>query len=308
MPIFGGGKQKEVEQALGQILEILTDLQGRVVRDIDALKGVKLEAAKLGDQFALYTREAGDVIRRWREELDALARRYAEVMKVERDLSGELGRLRNLLNSVEGSLQKAAELAERLAAAAGRLAASGESLASMVDLGLVKDLLKQSEEILKTVEGVRLEERTRFYAEKISQVVKDVERGQQQAASLREQLRELEQSISALREKAERLKREEQDAEAKLKELEGRRRGLEGEIERLESQRRALEEYLKGETVRYMTELEQIRKKLFDYIDLIKLRYEELIEYYKTADPEKARQLVEAAGELWMLEREGRYE
>ncbi|MGC8584303.1 MAG: hypothetical protein ACP5MH_11360, partial [Thermoproteus sp.] len=88
----------------------------------------------------------------------------------------------------------------------------------------------------------------------------------------------------------------------------GRRRELEGEIERLEAQRRSLEEYLKGETVRYITELEQIRKKLYDYIDLIKLRYEELIEYYKTVDPEKARQLVEAAGELWMLEKEGRYE
>ena len=117
-----------------------------------------------------------------------------------------------------------------------------------------------------------------------------------------------EQRISALREELRRLAEKRQEAEAGLRELARQREGVEQEIKRLESQRRSLEEYLKGETVRYMTELEQIRKKLYDYIDLIKLRYEELIEYYKAVDSEKARQLVEAAGELWMLEREGRYE
>jgi len=105
-------------------------------------------------------------------------------------------------------------------------------------------------------------------------------------------------TLEEVRDKLRDARKEYASVAEKVKGAKAELEALQRKIAELEERRRLTERSLREEAARFTAELGEVRNKLDAYLDLLKLRYEELIDLYKQLDPEKARELIQKAAEL----------
>ncbi|MDT7870799.1 MAG: hypothetical protein RQ839_11540 [Thermoproteus sp.] len=147
---------------------------------------------------------------------------------------------------------------------------------------------------IQKAEELRLEQRTSFYQQKMQNLLEVVKNEAEKAADTEKTAKTLEEVRDKLRD----ARKEYASVAEKVKGAKAELEALQRKIAELEERRRLTERSLREEAARFTAELGEVRNKLDAYLDLLKLRYEELIDLYKQLDPEKARELIQKAAEL----------
>jgi methyl-accepting chemotaxis protein len=296
MPIFDRGR--DVRERLGEISTILQSIEAKIGSDVQNLYKLKVDVLKAAQDHEGYLRKARDELERGISQLTQAMERLRLLAEGSKSFGEELARLRDVFDQVGRALGKMKELAGRLAERYEELSSHVNTLSTLIRPDIFSDLLNRANDVIQKAEELRLEQRTSFYQQKMQNLLEVVKKEAEKAVEAREEAEKALKKLKELKEAVENARREREALAEKVEGAKAELKALQRKIAELEERRRAVERSLREEAVRFTAELGEVRNKLDAYLDLLKLRYEELIDIYKRLDPEKAKELIQKAAEL----------
>ena len=296
MPIFDRGR--EVRERLDEIYRLLQSIEAKIGSDIQNLYAVKIDVLKAAQEHEGYLRKARDLLEAEISRLNRVIDTYSALAEGGRSFSEELANLRNIFDQIERGMRKMEELADALAAGYEKFSAHIYTLSTLIRPDVFSDVLSKANEIIQKAEELRLEQRTSFYQQKMQNLLEVVKKETEKTAELRGEVEKTLKKLDQIREMAKNARKEYEAMAEKVEGAKAELKALQRKIEELEERRRLVERSLREEAIRFTAELGEVRRKLDAYLDLLKLRYEELIDVYRRLDPEKARELIQKAAEL----------
>jgi chromosome segregation ATPase len=296
MPLFDRGK--EVREQLDAIYKLLQSIEAKIGNDVQNLYGIKVDTSRAVQEHEGYLRRSKDVLERGISQLNEVIRTYGALVEGSKSFREELAKLHNIFEQIEGGVQKVEKLADALAAEYEKLSSQIHTLSTLIRPDVFSDILNKANEVIQKVEELRLEQRTSFYQQKMQNLLEAVKKETEKAAEIRRETEKMARTLEELRDTVRNARKEYASVAEKVKEAKAELETLQRKIAELEERRRLTERSLREEAVRFIAELGEVRNKLDAYLDLLKLRYEELIDVYKRLDPEKARELIQKAAEL----------
>lgn len=296
MPIFDRGR--EVRERLDEIYRLLQSIEAKIGSDIQNLYAVKIDVLKAAQEHEGYLRKARDLLEAEISRLNRVIDTYSALAEGGRSFSEELANLRNIFDQIERGMRKMEELADALAAGYEKFSANIYTLSTLIRPDVFSDVLSKANEIIQKAEELRLEQRTSFYQQKMQNLLEVVKKETEKTAELRGEVEKMLKKLDQIREMAKNARKEYEAMAEKVEGAKAELKALQRKIDELEERRRLVERSLREEAIRFTAELGEVRRKLDAYLDLLKLRYEELIDVYRRLDPEKARELIQKAAEL----------
>jgi chromosome segregation ATPase len=296
MPLFDRGK--EVREQLDAIYKLLQSIEAKIGNDVQNLYGIKVDTSRAVQEHEGYLRRSRDVLERGISQLNEVIRTYGALVEGSKSFREELAKLHNIFEQIEGGVEKVEKLADALAAEYEKLSSQIHTLSTLIRPDVFSDILNKADEIIQKVEELRLEQRTSFYQQKMQNLLEAVKKETEKAAEIRGEAEKMARTLEELRDAVRNARKEYASVAEKVKGAKAELETLQRKITELEERRRLTERSLREEAVRFTAELGEVRNKLDAYLDLLKLRYEELIDLYKRLDPEKARELIQKAAEL----------
>jgi chromosome segregation ATPase len=296
MPIFDRGR--EVRERLDEIYNLLQSIEAKIGNDVQNLYGIKVDTSRAVQEHEGYLRRSRDVLERGISQLNEVIRTYGALVEGSKSFREELAKLHNISEQIKGGEEKVEKLADALAAEYEKLSSQIHTLSTLIRPDVFSDILNKANEVIQKVEELRLEQRTSFYQQKMQNLLEAVKKETEKAAEIRGEAEKLARTLEELRDTVRNARKEYATVAEKVKGAKAELEALQRKIAELEERRRLTERSLREEAVRFTAELGEVRKKLDAYLDLLKLRYEELIDVYKRLDPEKARELIQKAAEL----------
>ena len=296
MPIFDRGR--EVRERLDEIYKLLQSIEAKIGNDVQNLYGIKVDTSRAVQEHEGYLRRSRDVLERGISQLNEVIRTYGALVEGSKSFREELAKLHNIFEQIEGGKEKVEKLADALAAEYEKLSSQIHTLSTLIRPDVFSDILNKANEVIQKVEELRLEQRTSFYQQKMQNLLEAVKKETEKAAEIRGEAEKMARTLEELRDSVRNTRREYATVAEKVKGAKAELEALQRKIAELEEWRRLTERSLREEAVRFTAELGEVRNKLDAYLDLLKLRYEELIDIYKRLDPEKARELIQKAAEL----------
>jgi chromosome segregation ATPase len=296
MPIFDRGR--EVRERLDEIYKLLQSIEATIGNDVQNLYGIKVDTSRAVQEHEGYLRRSKDVLERGISQLNEVIRTYGALVEGSKSFREELAKLHNIFEQIEGGVEKVEKLADALAAEYEKLSSQIHTLSTLIRPDVFSDIPNKANEVIQKVEELRLEQRTSFYQQKMQNLLEAVKKETEKAAEIRGEAEKTARTLEELRDMVRNARKEYASVAEKVKGAKAELEALQRKIAELEERRRLTERSLKEEAVRFTAELGEVRNKLDAYLDLLKLRYEELIDVYKRLDPEKARELIQKAAEL----------
>lgn len=296
MPIFDRGR--EVRERLDEIYKLLQSIEAKIGNDVQNLYGIKVDTSRAVQEHEGYLRRSKDVLERGISQLNEVIRTYGALVEGSKSFREELAKLHNIFEQIEGGVEKVEKLADALAAEYEKLSSQIHTLSTLIRPDVFSDILNKANEVIQKVEELRLEQRTSFYQQKMQNLLEAVKKEAEKAAEIRGEAEKMARTLEELRDAVRNARKEYASVAEKVKGAKAELETLQRKIAELEERRRLTERSLREEAVRFTAELGEVRNKLDAYLDLLKLRYEELIDLYKQLDPEKARELIQKAAEL----------
>ncbi len=296
MPFFDRGK--EVREQLDAIYKLLQSIEAKIGNDVQNLYGIKVDTSRAVQEHEGYLRRSRDVLERGISQLNEVIRTYGALVEGSKSFREELAKLHNIFEQIEGGVEKVEKLADALAAEYEKLSSQIHTLSTLIRPDVFSDILNKANEVIQKVEELRLEQRTSFYQQKMQNLLEAVKKETEKAAEIRGEAEKMARTLEELRDMVRNARKEYASVAEKVKGAKAELETLQRKIAELEERRRLTERSLREEAVRFTAELGEVRNKLDAYLDLLKLRYEELIDVYKRLDPEKARELIQKAAEL----------
>jgi len=296
MPIFDRGR--EVRERLDEIYNLLQSIEAKIGNDVQNLYGIKVDTSRAVQEHEGYLRRSRDVLERGISQLNEVIKTYGALVEGSKSFREELAKLHNIFEQIEGGKEKVEKLADALAAEYEKLSSQIHTLSTLIRPDVFSDILNKANEVIQKVEELRLEQRTSFYQQKMQNLLEAVKKETEKAAEIRGEAEKMARTLEELRDTVRNARREYASVAEKVKGAKAELEALQRKIADLEERRRLTERSLREEAVRFTAELGEVRNKLDAYLDLLKLRYEELIDIYKRLDPEKARELIQKAAEL----------
>jgi chromosome segregation ATPase len=296
MPFFDRGK--EVREQLDAIYKLLQSIEAKIGNDVQNLYGIKVDISRAVQEHEGYLRRSKDVLERGISQLNEVIRTYGALVEGSKSFREELAKLHNIFEQIESGKEKVEKLADALAAEYEKLSSQIHTLSSLIRPDVFSDILNKANEVIQKVEELRLEQRTSFYQQKMQNLLEAVKKETEKAAEIRREAEKMARTLEELRDTVRNARKEYASVAEKVKGAKAELETLQRKIAELEERRRLTERSLREEAVRFTAELGEVRNKLDAYLDLLKLRYEELIDVYKRLDPEKARELIQKAAEL----------
>jgi chromosome segregation ATPase len=296
MPLFDRGK--EVREQLDAIYKLLQSIEAKIGNDVQNLYGIKVDTSRAVQEHEGYLRRSRDVLERGISQLNEAIRTYGALVEGSKSFREELAKLHNISEQIKGGEEKVEKLADALAAKYEKLSSQIHTLSTLIRPDVFSDILNKANEIIQKVEELRLEQRTSFYQQKMQNLLEVVKKETEKAAEIRREAEKMARILEELRDTVRNARKEYASVAEKVKGAKAELETLQRKIAELEERRRLTERSLREEAVRFTAELGEVRNKLDAYLDLLKLRYEELIDVYKRLDPEKARELIQKAAEL----------
>lgn len=296
MPIFDRGR--EVRERLDEIYKHLQSIEAKIGNDVQNLYGIKVDTSRAVQEHEGYLRRSRDVLERGISQLNEVIRTYGALVEGSKSFREELAKLHNIFEQIEGGKEKVEKLADALAAEYEKLSSQIHTLSTLIRPDVFSDILNKANEVIQKVEELRLEQRTSFYQQKMQNLLEAVKKEAEKAAEIRGEAEKMARTLEELRDTVRNARREYATVAEKVKGAKAELEALQRKIAELEERRRLTERSLREEAARFTAELGEVRNKLDAYLDLLKLRYEELIDIYKRLDPEKARELIQKAAEL----------
>jgi chromosome segregation ATPase len=296
MPLFDRGK--EVREQLDAIYKLLQSIEAKTGNDVQNLYRVKVDISRAVQEHEGYLRRSRDVLERGISQLNEAIRTYGALVEGSKSFREELAKLHNISEQIKGGEEKVEKLADALAAEYEKLSSQIHTLSTLIRPDVFSDILNKANEVIQKVEELRLEQRTSFYQQKMQNLLEVVKKETEKAAEIRGEAEKMARTLEELRDTVRNARKEHAGVAEKVKGAKAELETLQRKIAELEERRRLTERSLREEAVRFTAELGEVRNKLDAYLDLLKLRYEELIDVYKRLDPEKARELIQKAAEL----------
>ncbi len=296
MPIFDRGR--EVRERLDEIYNLLQSIEAKIGNDVQNLYRIKVDILKAVQEHEGYLRKSRDVLERGISQLNEAIRTYGALVEGGKSFREELAKLHNIFEQIEGGVEKVGKLADALAAEYEKLSSQIHTLSTLIRPDVFNDILNKADEIIQKAEELRLEQRTSFYQQKMQNLLEVVKNEAEKAADIRREAEKTAKILEEVKDKVRDARKEYASVAEKVKGAKAELEALQRKIAELEERRRLTERSLREEAVRFTAELGEVRNKLDAYLDLLKLRYEELIDVYKRLDPEKARELIQKAAEL----------
>lgn len=296
MPFFDRGK--EVREQLDAIYKLLQSIEAKIGNDVQNLYGIKVDTSRAVQEHEGYLRRSKDVLERGISQLNEAIRTYGALVEGSKSFREELAKLHNISEQIKGGEEKVEKLADALAAKYEKLSSQIHTLSTLIRPDVFSDILNKANEVIQKVEELRLEQRTSFYQQKMQNLLEAVKKETEKAAEIRREAEKMARILEELRDTVRNARKEYASVAEKVKGAKAELETLQRKIAELEERRRLTERSLREEAVRFTAELGEVRNKLDAYLDLLKLRYEELIDVYKRLDPEKARELIQKAAEL----------
>jgi chromosome segregation ATPase len=265
---------------------------------VQNLYGVKVDISRAVQEHEGYLRRSRDVLERGISQLKEAIRTYGALVEGGKSFREELAKLHNIFEQIEGGVEKVGKLADALAAEYEKLSSQIHTLSTLIRPDVFNDILNKADEIIQKAEELRLEQRMSFYQQKMQNLLEVVKNEAEKAADIRREAEKTAKILEEVKDKVRDARKEYASVAEKVKGAKAELEALQRKIAELEERRRLTERSLREEAVRFTAELGEVRNKLDAYLDLLKLRYEELIDLYKQLDPEKARELIQKAAEL----------
>jgi len=292
MPLFDRGK--EVREQLDAIYKLLQSIEAKIGNDVQNLYGVKVDISRAVQEHEGYLLRSRDDLERGISQLNEAIRTYGALVEGSKSFQEELANLHNVFEQIGGGVERMEKLAEALTTEYEKLSSQIHTLSTLIRPDVFNDILNKANEIIQKAEELRLEQRTSFYQQKMQNLLEVVKNEAEKAADTEKTAKTLEEVRDKLRD----ARKEYASVAEKVKGAKAELEALQRKIAELEERRRLTERSLREEAARFTAELGEVRNKLDAYLDLLKLRYEELIDLYKQLDPEKARELIQKAAEL----------
>jgi len=296
LPLFDRGK--EVREQLDAIYKLLQSIEAKIGSDVQNLYGVRVDISRAAQEHEGYLRRSRDILERGMSQLNEVIRTYGALVEGSKSFQVELAKLHNVFEQIGEGVEKVEKLADALAAEYEKLSSQIHTLSTLIRPDVFNDILNKANEIIQKVEELRLEQRTSFYQQKMQNLLEVVKNETEKAADVQREAEKTAKTLEEVRDKLRDARKEYASVAEKVKGAKAELEALLRKIAELEERRRLTERSLREEAARFTAELGEVRNKLDAYLDLLKLRYEELIDLYKQLDPEKARELIQKAAEL----------
>jgi len=296
LPIFDRGK--EVREQLDAIYKLLQSIEAKIGSDVQNLYGVKVDISRAVQEHEGYLRRSRDDLERGISQLNEAIRTYGALVEGSKSFQEELANLHNVFEQIGGGVERMEKLAEALTTEYEKLSSQIHTLSTLIRPDVFNEILNKANEIIQKAEELRLEQRTSFYQQKMQNLLEVVKNETEKAADVQREAEKTAKTLEEVRDKLRDARKEYASVAEKVKGAKAELEALQRKIAELEERRRLTERSLREEAVRFTAELGEVRNKLDAYLDLLKLRYEELIDLYKQLDPEKARELIQKAAEL----------
>jgi DNA repair exonuclease SbcCD ATPase subunit len=296
MPLFDRGK--EVREQLDAIYKLLQSIEAKIGSDVQNLYGVKVDISRAAQEHEGYLRRSRDDLERGISQLNEAIRTYGALVEGSKSFQEELANLHNIFEQIGGGVERMEKLADALATEYEKLSSQIHTLSTLIRPDVFNDILNKANEIIQKAEELRLEQRTSFYQQKMQNLLEVVKNETEKAADVQREAEKTAKTLEEVRDKLRDARKEYASVAEKVKGAKAELEALQRKIAELEERRRLTERSLREEAARFTAELGEVRNKLDAYLDLLKLRYEELIDLYKQLDPEKARELIQKAAEL----------
>jgi len=296
MPLFDRGK--EVREQLDAIYKLLQSIEAKIGSDVQNLYGVKVDISRAAQEHEGYLRRSRDDLERGISQLNGAIRTYGALVEGSKSFQEELANLHNIFEQIGGGVERMEKLADALATEYEKLSSQIHTLSTLIRPDVFNDILNKANEIIQKAEELRLEQRTSFYQQKMQNLLEVVKNETEKAADVQREAEKTAKTLEEVRDKLRDARKEYASVAEKVKGAKAELEALLRKIAELEERRRLTERSLREEAARFTAELGEVRNKLDAYLDLLKLRYEELIDLYKQLDPEKARELIQKAAEL----------
>ncbi|MFP3212826.1 MAG: hypothetical protein RXQ02_06110 [Thermoproteus sp.] len=296
MPLFDRGK--EVREQLDAIYKLLQSIEAKIGNDVQNLYGVKVDISRAVQEHEGYLLRSRDDLERGISQLNEAIRTYGALVEGSKSFQEELANLHNVFEQIGGGVERMEKLAEALTTEYEKLSSQIHTLSTLIRPDVFNDILNKANEIIQKAEELRLEQRTSFYQQKMQNLLEVVKNETEKAADVQREAEKTAKTLEEVRDKLRDARKEYASVAEKVKGAKAELEALQRKIAELEERRRLTERSLREEAARFTAELGEVRNKLDAYLDLLKLRYEELIDLYKQLDPEKARELIQKAAEL----------
>jgi DNA repair exonuclease SbcCD ATPase subunit len=296
MPLFDRGK--EVREQLDAIYKLLQSIEAKIGSDVQNLYGVKVDISRAVQEYEGYLLRSRDDLERGISQLNEAIRTYGALVEGSKSFQEELANLHNVFEQIGGGVERMEKLAEALTTEYEKLSSQIHTLSTLIRPDVFNDILNKANEIIQKAEELRLEQRTSFYQQKMQNLLEVVKNETEKAADVQREAEKTAKTLEEVRDKLRDARKEYASVAEKVKGAKAELEALQRKIAELEERRRLTERSLREEAARFTAELGEVRNKLDAYLDLLKLRYEELIDLYKQLDPEKARELIQKAAEL----------
>ncbi|MFP3267794.1 MAG: hypothetical protein RXQ56_10105 [Thermoproteus sp.] len=296
MPLFDRGK--EVREQLDAIYKLLQSIEAKIGNDVQNLYGVKVDISRAVQEYEGYLLRSRDDLERGISQLNEAIRTYGALVDGSKSFQEELANLHNVFEQIGGGVERMEKLAEALTTEYEKLSSQIHTLSTLIRPDVFNDILNKANEIIQKAEELRLEQRTSFYQQKMQNLLEVVKNETEKAADVQREAEKTAKTLEEVRDKLRDARKEYASVAEKVKGAKAELEALQRKIAELEERRRLTERSLREEAARFTAELGEVRNKLDAYLDLLKLRYEELIDLYKQLDPEKARELIQKAAEL----------
>ncbi len=280
------------------IYKLLQSIEAKIGNDVQNLYRVKADISKAVQEHEGYLRRSRDELERGISQLNEAIRTYGALVEGSKSFQEELANLHNVFEQIEGGVERMEKLAEALTTEYEKLSSQIHTLSTLIRPDVFNDILNKANEIIQKAEELRLEQRTSFYQQKMQNLLEVVKNETEKAADVQREAEKTAKTLEEVRDKLRDARKEYASMSEKVKGAKAELEALQRKIAELEERRRLTERSLREEAARFTAELGEVRNKLDAYLDLLKLRYEELIDLYKQLDPEKARELIQKAAEL----------
>ncbi len=280
------------------IYKLLQSIEAKIGSDVQNLYGVKVDISRAVQEYEGYLRRSRDDLERGISQLNEAIRTYGALVEGSKSFQEELANLHNVFEQIGGGVERMEKLAEALTTEYEKLSSQIHTLSTLIRPDVFNDILNKANEIIQKAEELRLEQRTSFYQQKMQNLLEVVKNETEKAADVQREAEKTAKTLEEVRDKLRDARKEYASVAEKVKGAKAELEALQRKIAELEERRRLTERSLREEAARFTAELGEVRNKLDAYLDLLKLRYEELIDLYKQLDPEKARELIQKAAEL----------
>jgi len=283
---------------LDAIYKLLQSIEAKIGNDVQNLYGVKVDISRAVQEHEGYLLRSRDDLERGISQLNEAIRTYGALVEGSKSFQEELANLHNVFEQIGGGVERMEKLAEALTTEYEKLSSQIHTLSTLIRPDVFNDILNKANEIIQKAEELRLEQRTSFYQQKMQNLLEVVKNETEKAADVQREAEKTAKTLEEVRDKLRDARKEYASVAEKVKGAKAELEALQRKIAELEERRRLTERSLREEAARFTAELGEVRNKLDAYLDLLKLRYEELIDLYKQLDPEKARELIQKAAEL----------